>query len=72
MSPVRNVPGGSKTVQSGSAVKKSLRFDKGDSVYEGEGDKVNRGELDTFSQMAGERVRETVLRWGIRVNRAIT
>ena len=72
MSPVRNVPGGSKTVQSGSAVKKSLRFDKGDSVHEGEGDTVLRGELDTVSQMEGDTVCERELRCRKGVNRTIT
>ena len=47
MSPGKNLPSGSKSVQSGSVVEKSLRFDKGDTVHEGERDTVPLGEFDT-------------------------
>ena len=66
MSPVRDIPSGSEAVQSGIAANKKFRFDKNDTVHEGEGgtapqgfgETVHEGERNTVPQGDGEAVRE--------------
>ena len=56
LSPVRNIS--DESAQLGSAESKKLRFDKDDTVYEGEGDTVPIEGVDSDSQMEGDTVHE--------------